>query len=79
MNQPTRSTGKYSTAVMPDVIRHPLPVWIPAFAGMTNFGMFNRRSNIMRLQGLGPLRIESTIQSHPSEKPPQAFLLGFSF
>jgi hypothetical protein len=35
----------YAKAVMPDVIRHPFPAWIPALAGMTNFGMFDRRSN----------------------------------
>jgi len=36
---------KYANLVMPDLIRHPVPAWIPAFAGMTFFGMFNCRSN----------------------------------
>jgi hypothetical protein len=30
--------GKYIKNVMPDLIRHPVPYWIPAFAGMTAFG-----------------------------------------
>ena len=38
---------------MPDLIpaevgifdRHPVLAWIPAFTGMTNFGMFNYRRN----------------------------------
>jgi hypothetical protein len=36
---------KYAKAVMPDLIRHPAPAWIPAFAGMTNFNVFNCRIN----------------------------------
>jgi hypothetical protein len=26
---------KQANSVMPDLIRHPVPAWIPAFAGMT--------------------------------------------
>jgi hypothetical protein len=34
-----------STAVMPDLIRHPVNAWIPNFAGMTIGVVFNYRSN----------------------------------
>jgi len=27
--------NKYTNTVMRDLIRHPVPTWIPAFAGMT--------------------------------------------
>jgi len=27
--------------VMPDLIRHPVPSWIPAFSGMTEWAFFN--------------------------------------
>jgi len=30
---------------MPDLIRHPVFFWIPAFAGMTIVGMFNCHIN----------------------------------
>jgi len=36
---------------MPDLIRHPVPSWIPAFAGMT----------ILRYLIAGVIRIESAI------------------
>ncbi len=32
---------KDTNCVMPDLIRHPEPAWIPASAGMTNIGLFN--------------------------------------
>jgi hypothetical protein len=35
--------NKYRSSVMPDPILHPVYVWIPAFAGMTCFGNYNRR------------------------------------
>jgi hypothetical protein len=40
-----KATAKHVNTVMPDLIRHPLSAWIPAFAGMTYFGGFNRWSN----------------------------------
>jgi len=36
---------KYSNSVMPDLIRHPVPTWIPAFAGMTILRYLIGRSN----------------------------------
>ena len=35
----------YTNSVMPDLIRHPVVVWIPAFAGMTTVCIFNCRVN----------------------------------
>ena len=35
----------YTNSVMPDLIRHPVSVWIPAFAGMTTVCIFNCRVN----------------------------------
>ena len=40
-----RPATKYAKAVMPDLIRHPAPPWIPASAGMTKPDRFNCRSN----------------------------------
>ncbi len=31
---------KQAYSVMPDLIRHPVPAWIPAFAGMTTLMFF---------------------------------------
>jgi hypothetical protein len=36
---------KDTLSVMLDLIRHPVPAWIPAFAGMTTIVVFNRRVN----------------------------------
>jgi hypothetical protein len=36
-----RPASKYAKAVVPDLIRHPVPAWIPASAGMTKPEMFN--------------------------------------
>ena len=36
---------KEANCVMPDLIRHPVTHWIPAFAGMTIIGMFGCMSN----------------------------------
>jgi hypothetical protein len=38
-----------SISVMPDLIRHPVSIWIPAFAGMTTLGHLCRSNN--RQQG----------------------------
>jgi uncharacterized membrane protein len=36
---------KNTNAVMPDSIRHPVFIWIPAFARMTRNGVFSCRRN----------------------------------
>jgi hypothetical protein len=43
---------------MPDLIRHPHPTWIPAFAEMTNIGIINCRSNNLIQEG------ELVVSSH---------------
>ena len=48
---------KYAKAVMPDVIRHPAPAWIPASAGMTKPDTINCRSN-NRPQGENEIGID---------------------
>jgi hypothetical protein len=40
---------KDTNRVMPDLIRHPVFSWIPAFAGMTTIGMFYCRISERRL------------------------------
>jgi hypothetical protein len=39
---------KDTLSVMPDLIRHPVSAWIPAFAGMTTLVVFNCRVNNLK-------------------------------
>jgi hypothetical protein len=42
---------EFAGTAVPDVIRHPLSAWIPAFAGMMNFCTVDHRSNNSRRLG----------------------------
>ena len=54
----------YTNSVMPDLIRHPVAVWIPAFAGMTTVCIFNCRVNSEKA-GYAPL-----VYPHPLTRDP---------
>jgi len=52
---------------MPDLIRHPVPFWIPAFAGMTTVGYLtaevicmNEYLNLVRVGGVASIFIQNS-------------------
>ena len=58
-------------SVMPDLIRHPVFLWIPAFAGMTIFGVFSWQSNnILYHYSITPIlqhsELEDPLKDYPS-------------
>jgi hypothetical protein len=60
---------KDTLSVMPDLIRHPVPAWIPAFAGTTTLVVFNRRVNNIIISDQVAPRFIGARQSlaHPSK------------